>query len=771
MDVFTDVDIFKEIVEAATRGVPVYVLLDDYKFKSFLTMAENQDVQIKKLRNMRVRTVKGLEYLCRSGAKFHGLMEQKFLLIDCQTVFFGSYSFMWSYEKINLSMVQVIRGHLVESYDEEFRTLYARSTVPAELMPEGGPSDKRQNGKTDAFSNHIMQPFERTHQLRHTLDAVYKRTCERQGHFKLPMGDMEARMHDFEPLNLPPMVTQNLLAAAEHNGFLKRHSYAGERQDGTAITPQLRYGVSNWNVTGNGYSGPLRIPYSGTGEEHHQVPDRIYRGADVRQSYHGNSKQFLSLQKNMPSLEQTSKSFLRTWRIESYLNNNDALGRDGLEYLEPCEVPENKAPPYLHSRLRSSLVFKSTIPEQPETNSYSNNSSNSMQQNGPYAMPSNAPFPSPMRWNQPEPVEDRPSHDDFLLKRRSLQILDDPRQAMNFNSGRQAYQSVYASLGRARGRLASAEQELLQDDRFKRHSVADPKSNMFRENKECSSYMYNSLMRRQAERQGVHENVANRAYTPNFSEDQRSVSHYDVKRVEQVRPSAESMWQEPPSRTVSATVLDESDKALNHPKKTSGIGSPHFFKSSSKRIKSLLNIPEKKDGSSKSRSSLGPQGKGSSDTILSEDDERRRFGGSANSTKSTDSQKRANGLDLNKPPFGNSSGKSSTPRFSTEELLRSTSTGERTTLTPATGANNAKASLTTRDGWRRDRNGEVRAYSRFEPFSVLDNKSLIAGQSGAAERHRNLLFIKGDRGYHPNPPDNKLGRLFQRMGNFINKNK
>lgn len=50
MDIFTDVDIFKEIVDASIRGVAVYVLLNDLNLKSFLTMAENQDVKIQQLR-------------------------------------------------------------------------------------------------------------------------------------------------------------------------------------------------------------------------------------------------------------------------------------------------------------------------------------------------------------------------------------------------------------------------------------------------------------------------------------------------------------------------------------------------------------------------------------------------------------------------------------------------------------------------------------------------------------------------------------------------
>ena len=50
MDKFTDVDIFKEVVDASIRGVPVYVLLDDFHLQGFLSMAENQDVKIQQLR-------------------------------------------------------------------------------------------------------------------------------------------------------------------------------------------------------------------------------------------------------------------------------------------------------------------------------------------------------------------------------------------------------------------------------------------------------------------------------------------------------------------------------------------------------------------------------------------------------------------------------------------------------------------------------------------------------------------------------------------------
>lgn len=50
MDIFTDVDIFKEIVEASTRGISVYILLDESNFNHFLSMTEKQGCQVQRLR-------------------------------------------------------------------------------------------------------------------------------------------------------------------------------------------------------------------------------------------------------------------------------------------------------------------------------------------------------------------------------------------------------------------------------------------------------------------------------------------------------------------------------------------------------------------------------------------------------------------------------------------------------------------------------------------------------------------------------------------------
>ncbi|KAJ8359987.1 hypothetical protein SKAU_G00165120 [Synaphobranchus kaupii] len=97
-------------------------------------------------------------------------------------------------------------------------------------------------------------------------------------------------------------------------GFLKRHSYAGERQEASFVPTHPKYGASNWNVSAEpAQPGPRRL-----------------------------------------------ESFLRTWRIESYLNNNEAPLGESTDYLDQYEAVD-KPSSYMSSRLRSSIIFTSTI--------------------------------------------------------------------------------------------------------------------------------------------------------------------------------------------------------------------------------------------------------------------------------------------------------------------------------------------------------------------------------------------------------------------------
>ncbi|KAM6148293.1 protein FAM83H [Rhynchocyon petersi] len=135
MDMFTDVDLLGEVLEAAARRVPVYILLDEMNAQHFLDMADKCRVNLHHVDFLRVRTVAGPTYYCRTGKSFQGHVKEKFLLVDCAVVMSGNYSFMWSFEKIHRSLAHVFQGELVSSFDEEFRILFAQSEP---LVPSAG---------------------------------------------------------------------------------------------------------------------------------------------------------------------------------------------------------------------------------------------------------------------------------------------------------------------------------------------------------------------------------------------------------------------------------------------------------------------------------------------------------------------------------------------------------------------------------------------------------------------------------------------------------
>nr|XP_046258083.1 protein FAM83H [Scatophagus argus]XP_046258084.1 protein FAM83H [Scatophagus argus] len=127
MDMFTDVDILHDILNAAMRNVAVYILLDEQNAHHFVNMVSNCRVNIQSIQFLRVRIVSGITYHCRSGKSFKGQMMDRFLLTDCRAVLSGNYSFMWSFEKLHRCMAHLFLGQLVSTFDEEFRILFAQS--------------------------------------------------------------------------------------------------------------------------------------------------------------------------------------------------------------------------------------------------------------------------------------------------------------------------------------------------------------------------------------------------------------------------------------------------------------------------------------------------------------------------------------------------------------------------------------------------------------------------------------------------------------------
>ncbi|KAI4890056.1 hypothetical protein NFI96_017202, partial [Prochilodus magdalenae] len=159
MDMFTDVDIFADILNAAMRNVAVYVLLDELNAHHFVAMANNCSVNLDEIKFLRVRTVSGNTYFCHTGMSFKGQMTNRFVLVDCRIVLSGNYSFTWSFEKIHRYIAHVFLGELVATFDEEFRILYAHSEPlvtesPVTYVEDYGNLTGRHNmGNTQIFHN------------------------------------------------------------------------------------------------------------------------------------------------------------------------------------------------------------------------------------------------------------------------------------------------------------------------------------------------------------------------------------------------------------------------------------------------------------------------------------------------------------------------------------------------------------------------------------------------------------------------------------------
>ncbi|XP_029985657.1 protein FAM83C-like isoform X2 [Sphaeramia orbicularis] len=130
MDVFTDVDLMCDLMEASNkRKVPVYILLDEKNLSYFTDMCSALSIQNSHLSNMRIRSVSGDTYCTKSGKKFSGQVQEKFMIIDCEEVIAGSYSFTWLSAQVHSNMVMHFSGRITDSFDREFRCLYADSQI------------------------------------------------------------------------------------------------------------------------------------------------------------------------------------------------------------------------------------------------------------------------------------------------------------------------------------------------------------------------------------------------------------------------------------------------------------------------------------------------------------------------------------------------------------------------------------------------------------------------------------------------------------------
>ncbi|XP_075408736.1 protein FAM83F [Tenrec ecaudatus] len=127
MDLFTDGEIFQDLVDAAyKRRVPVYIILDEAGVKFFLEMCQGLELTDFRIRYIRVRSVTGVSFYMPLG-KVTGTLSSNFLMVDGEKVATGSYRFTWSSGHMDRNLLLLLTGQHVEPFDVEFRELYAIS--------------------------------------------------------------------------------------------------------------------------------------------------------------------------------------------------------------------------------------------------------------------------------------------------------------------------------------------------------------------------------------------------------------------------------------------------------------------------------------------------------------------------------------------------------------------------------------------------------------------------------------------------------------------
>ncbi|XP_054424804.1 protein FAM83B [Pteronotus mesoamericanus] len=852
MDMFTDVDIFKEIVEASTRGVSVYILLDESKFNHFLSMTEKQGCQVQRLRNIRVRTVKGQEYLSKTGAKFYGKLEQKFLLIDCQKVMYGSYSYMWSFEKAHLSMVQIITGHLVESFDEEFRTLYARSCVPSSFAQEESARVKHskalwENGTYQRSVSSLASVSSQRNILgrqdnAHKLDSSYfkRGIYTRNDHDKYSI-----RNHGYKPHFVPNFNGPNAIRQCQpsQNENWKRHSYAGEQPE-TASYLLLNRTVNrtisppgNWKKSSDSLASSSRGGYA----SHQNAPPQSFgnwlaqrktthfaeRNSNVRRSFNGTDNHVRFLQQRMPTLENTTKSFLRNWRIESYLNdhseaspdsNGSALG-DRLESYDSSENLKANAL-YTHSRLRPSLVFKPTLPEQQEVNSCATGSSNStiigsQGSDTPKEIPDT---PTSVEHSTDKPLPEsssKPPSESEMPKMHTSQVPENHSAVLSqATSGQRTESNNYLYTNLCVNKQTENLKNQPNENMLKRRSFPFfdySKANLDHGN--SKHYVYSTLTR-------------NRIRQPEKPKEDLLKSSKSMHNVtNSIEEQEEVVKRDPSSGTATksisiAALLDvnkeEPNKELTSKKEVKG--SPSFLKKGSQKLRSLLSLtPEKKETLSKSKTSPFYRMCSSSDTLASEAEDqnprksepkvdsspRRKRTSSTNSQGSIHKSKEditvsssqgissasneSNEMIPSPGPvekkFLERAGDASAPRFNTEQIQYRDSKEIN-----AVGSLRKPASSRPKPSELvRTQSTDRRIYSRFEPFCKIENSIQPTSTMPNASIHRpeiksttvgnsygrsSPMLNYNTNVYHTyQPNENKFRGFMQKFGNFIHKNK
>uniref|UniRef100_A0A3B4GU38 Family with sequence similarity 83 member G n=1 Tax=Pundamilia nyererei TaxID=303518 RepID=A0A3B4GU38_9CICH len=129
MDVFTDVDIFRDLLDAGfKRRVSVYILLERATLPHFLAMLVFQHLFDFEIRRSDW-TQKWLMTMDRWKENI-GRMGHRFMFVDGDKAVSGSYRsvFTWMASRLDRNLITVVTGQAVDGFDRLFRFLYLSSS-------------------------------------------------------------------------------------------------------------------------------------------------------------------------------------------------------------------------------------------------------------------------------------------------------------------------------------------------------------------------------------------------------------------------------------------------------------------------------------------------------------------------------------------------------------------------------------------------------------------------------------------------------------------
>nr|XP_061794984.1 protein FAM83E-like [Nerophis lumbriciformis] len=158
-DKLTDATIIGDLHNAASRGVPVYIILNQR------TIEEKYTLQRLGHPNIRVRLLGGKSFCSSKGKMVVGELKDKFLLVDLVTVLHGSCSLTWTDAHLHRQLITVVCGSAVDAFDKEFRTLFAASVSVANPWEFAVPSLEVPQQRVDFSDPSPPRHFQFKHEI------------------------------------------------------------------------------------------------------------------------------------------------------------------------------------------------------------------------------------------------------------------------------------------------------------------------------------------------------------------------------------------------------------------------------------------------------------------------------------------------------------------------------------------------------------------------------------------------------------------------------